>query len=170
MKKLLLLLTIYILLFSCNNNAQNKTLADANAVAVGVEKMQPGGIPTTENGWTMKAMINGKQWTANSIVSPDAAGRIIGDKNGMGIGLPYSRTNMSVGEKTTFSHDEAVDIFLPAEQGGILGGYKGEMVITKANGQWAEGTFYFSASSDRSDKTAEVTDGFFRISMASPQK
>jgi hypothetical protein len=115
-------------------------------------------------------MINGKQWTATSIIEPDMAGRISGDANEITIGLPYSRTNMVVGRKTTFSHDDATDIFLPASDGGILGGYKGEMVITKADDQWAEGTFYFSASSDRSDKTAEVTSGFFRISMAIPQK
>ena len=118
----------------------------------------------------MKATINGKQWTATSMISPDVAGRISGDANEIGIGLPYNRSNMVAGSKTTFSHDDATDIFLPASDGGILGGYKGEMIITKVNDQWAEGTFYFSASSDRSDKTAEVTDGFFRISMATPQK
>ena len=77
---------------------------------------------------------------------------------------------MVTGKKISFSRVEAVDLFLPADEGGILGGYKGEMLITKANEQWAEGTFYFTADSDRSDKKAEVIDGFFRISMVNPQK
>jgi hypothetical protein len=170
MKHTFLLLFISTFLFSCNNSAQNKNLTDAKEVAKAIKQIQPGGIPTTETGWMMKATINGKQWTASSIVQPDMAGRILGDADQISIGLPYNRSNMVAGSKTTFSHDDATDIFLPANEGGILGGYKGEMIITKVNEQWAEGTFYFSASSDRSNKTAEVTNGFFRISMATPQK
>jgi hypothetical protein len=170
MKQTFLLLILFTFLFSCNNNAQNKNLADAKKLSTAIKQMQPGGIATTENGWTMKAIINGKQWIATSIVSPDMAGRILGDANEIGIGLPYSRSNMVAGSKTTFNHDEAADIFLPESEGGILGGYKGEMIITKSNNEWAEGTFFLSASSERSNKTAEVTNGFFRISMANPQK
>jgi hypothetical protein len=170
MKKTFLILFISILFFSCNNNAQNKNIAAAKKVEAGIKKIQPGGIVTTENGWTMKAVINGKQWIASSIVSPDMAGRILGDNNGTKIGLPYNRRNIVVGTKTIFSHDEVVDIFLPEGEGGILGGYKGEMIVTKVNNEWAEGTFSIAASSDRSNKTAEITNGFFRISMLNTQK
>lgn len=170
MKQSFFLLVIIALFFSCRNSAQNKTIQEAKQLASSIKQMQPGGIPTTETGWTMKAIVNGKQWIASSIIKPDMAGRILGDANDIKIGLPYNRSNMIAGRKTTFSHDNATDIFLPEDEGGILGGYKGEMLITKADEQWAEGTFHFYASSDRSDKKAEVTDGFFRISMANPQK
>ena len=168
MKQFFLFTIFGILLFSCSNNAQNKN--EATEVLAVIKKIPLGGILTTETGWTMKAIINGQKWTASSIISPDVAGRILGDANDIKIGLPYNRRYMVTGKKISFSRDEAVDLFLPADEGGILGGYKGEMLITKANEQWAEGTFYFTADSDRSDKKAEVIDGFFRISMVNPQK
>lgn len=170
MKLTLLLIIFSTFLFSCSNNAQNTTIEQAKKTAAIIKQMQPGGISTTENGWKMTAIIDGKRWSASSIIEPDMAGRILGDANEIKIGLPYNRSNMIAGRKTTFSHEDATDIFLPADEGGILGGYKGEMLITKADEQWAEGTFHFFASSERSDKRAEVTDGFFRISMANPQK
>jgi hypothetical protein len=50
------------------------------------------------------------------------------------------------------------------------GGRKGEMEITKVDDNWAEGKFSFTGSASSTTKTVEVTDGFFRISMAKPQK
>lgn len=44
-------------------------------------------------------------------------------------------------------------------------GYKGEMEITKVDGGWAEGKFFITGSKTDSDKTVEITDGFFRISI-----
>jgi hypothetical protein len=50
----------------------------------------------------------------------------------------------------------------------IYGGNTGEMEITKADGNWAEGKFFFTCSGS-TDKTVSVTDGFFRISLARKQ-
>jgi len=49
----------------------------------------------------------------------------------------------------------------------IWGGRKGEMEITKVDDKWVEGEFYFTAIASETDKTMEVTEGFFRISIAS---
>jgi hypothetical protein len=111
----------------------------------------------------MTAKIGGKDWSASSIISPEAAGRIVGDEDGQSISLPYDRRNMVPGDKTTFSHDNAVDL-ITNDDVGLWGGYKGEMEITKVDENWAEGKFFFTGSSDA--KTIEVTEGFFRISMA----
>jgi hypothetical protein len=46
----------------------------------------------------------------------------------------------------------------------VVGWQKRQMEITKVDNNWAEGKFYFTGS--RSDKTVEVTDGFFRISLS----
>jgi hypothetical protein len=166
MKQIFSILILATMLWSCGNNDQNKALSDAKQAQAAVKQMQPGGIATTEGGLTMKAKIDGKDWVANSIIPPDLAGRISGDNGGESIGLPYDRRGMVVGEKTKFSHDNAVDLMLPDDEGGILGGYAGEMEITKVDENWAEGKFFFTGSSSRSDKKVEVTDGFFRISLA----
>jgi hypothetical protein len=39
------------------------------------------------------------------------------------------------------------------------------MEITKVDDKWAEGTFSFTASGFQTDKTMQVTEGFFRISI-----
>lgn len=166
MKQTFSILILATMLWSCGNNSQNKALSDAKQTQSAIKQMQPGGIPTTEGGWTMKAKIDGKDWVANSIIPPDLAGRISGDNNGESIGLPYDRRDMVVGNKTKFSQNNAVDLMLPDDEGGILGGYAGEMEITKVDDNWAEGKFFFTGSSSSSDKKVEVTDGFFRISLA----
>ena len=71
MKQLFLFTIFGIFLFSCSNNAQNKN--EATEVLAVIKKIPLGGIPTTETGWTMKAIINGQKWTASSIISPDVA-------------------------------------------------------------------------------------------------
>ena len=159
---------ILLFIFSCGNSEQNSTLSDAKKVQAQLTEMRPGGIPTEEGGWTMTAIIDGKKWTASNIMSPQAAGRISGDNKGVSIGLPYDRRYMVVGEKIAFGENNAVDLFTNDEV-GIWGGRKGEMEITKVDDSWAEGTFYFTATGDP-DKTIEIKDGFFRISMKEPQK
>lgn len=162
MKQTLLIFIIAGMLYSCGNSEQNKTVSDAKNLQKELSSMQPGGIPTTEGGWTMKAKIDGKEWVASSIISPEAAGRIAGEGNDKSISLPYNRRSMVVGNKTEFSHDNAVDLFTNDDV-GLWGGYSGEMEITKVDDKWAEGKFFLTGSSD--SKTIEVTDGFFRISI-----
>ena len=136
MKKTIPMLIIMaaFLLASCGNSSQNKALSDAKEVAAAIKQMQPGGIPTTSGGWTMTAKIDGKDWSANSLMPPEAAGRIVGDNDGVGISLPYDRRDIVLGEKTKFSHNNAVDIFTKDEV-AIWGGYAGEMEITKVDGE-----------------------------------
>ena len=164
-RKILLLLITASMLSSCSNSNQSNALSDAKELQSAIQKMQPGGIPTTEAGWTMTAKINGKEWVANSILSPKATGRIVGDNNGVSISLPYDRRSMVVGDITTISHNNAVDL-MTNDDVRLWGGYKGAMKITKVDNEWAEGKFYVSASDDGSGKTLEVTNGFFRISIA----
>ena len=161
MKKIITVLLSAVIILSCGNK-NDKTVSDAKNLQKEITSMQPGGIPTTEGGWTMKAKIDGKEWVASSIISPEAAGRIAGEGNDKSISLPYNRRSMVVGNKTEFSHDNAVDLFTNDDV-GLWGGYSGEMEITKVDDKWAEGKFFLTGSSD--SKTIEVTDGFFRISI-----
>jgi hypothetical protein len=149
---------------SCGD--KNQAQEQAKQVQAAIKKNVPGTVATTADGYTMKAKLNGKAWTAGSIMPPDAAGRIVGYSNEEYIGLPYDRRYLVVGKKITFGEGNAVDL-ATNDDVGLWGGRKGEMEITKVDDKWAEGKFFFTASTSRSSKTVEVTDGFFRIPAAS---
>ena len=167
MKQTISILIMSALLYSCGSNSQDKALSDAKQVQSAIKQMQPGGIPTTEGGWTMKAKIDGKDWVATSIFPPDRAGLIAGDNNGESISLPYyDRRNFLANKikKLGDGHD-AVDMRLNDDI-VLWSASKGEMELTKVDDNWAEGKFSFTAKGFQSDKTIEVTDGFFRISIS----
>ena len=166
MKKIFFILIGAATLSSCGNSADNKAVSDAKELASAIKEMQPGGIPTSAGGWTMTAKFDGKEWSANSLMPLEATGRIIGDNNGVSISLPYDRREMTLGYKNKISHNNAVDIFTKDDV-AIWGGYAGEMEITKVDGDWVEGKFFVTGSAGAAnDKKLEITDGFFRISLA----
>ena len=154
MKQTLFILIMAGLLSSCNNGNPGNAVSDAIKLQSVIKKMQPGGIATTEGGWTMKAKIDAKNWVAASIISPKAAGRIAGDNDGESIGLPYNRRAMVVGNKIIFSHGNAVDLFTHDDV-GLWGGYAGEMEIIKVDGKWVEGKSFFIATGNSTDQIGE---------------
>lgn len=166
MKQTLFILgiSLIITLPACKNKSQSDASKQAKQVQSAIKENIPGTVATTGDGYTMKAKLDGKDWTATSMMPPEAASRIIGYMNGEYIGLPYDRRYLAVDKKITFGEDNAVD--LSTNDAGILGGRKGEMQITKIDENWAEGTFFFTASTSGSNKTVEVTDGFFRIPLS----
>lgn len=74
MKKILSTCILGIsLLTSCGNNEQTQAMEDGKKMVSALKEMQPGGIATSVDGWTMTAKFNGKPWTANSLMSPEVA-------------------------------------------------------------------------------------------------
>ena len=169
MKPTISILILAAIMFSCGNSTQDNALNDAKQLQSEIQKMDPDGIPATEGGWTMTAKINGSNWTASSIMPLEATGRIIGDFNGAGLGFPYDRREMEVGNKEIFGEHNVVQIST-IKDGEIeyWNGFKGEMEITKVQDNWVEGKFFVtgSASFTDSSRKVEITDGFFRISIA----
>ena len=168
MKQIISIMITAVILCSCGNSSQNKTQSDAKQLAAGIQKIDPDGIPTTAGGWTMTAKINGRDWTASSIMPLEATGRIIGDFNGAGLGFPYDRREMEVGNKEIFGEHNVVQIST-IKDGEIeyWDGFLGEMEITKVEADWVEGKFFVTGKriTDSSRKVT-ITDGFFRISIA----
>ncbi len=152
------------ILLSCNN-AQNDAVKQAQQVQAAIKENTPGSTATSADAYSMKAKIDGKKWVADAMMPPEAAGRIIGYYNDESIGLPYDRRYLVVGKKIMFDENHAVDL-MTNDDVGIWGGRKGEMKITKVDDKFAEGSFFFTGSTSRSDKTVEVTDGFFRIPLS----
>lgn len=161
MKYLLNVFFIFLIMASCNSQ-QSDTVKQAKEVQTVIQENRPGTKPTADGSWTMTAKLDGKNWEASSIMPPATAGRIVGYYGKEYIGLPYNKSDMVVGKKNKFGEDNAVDLATNGET-GMWGGRKGEMEITKVKDDWVEGTFYFTADATGTDKTVEVTDGFFRI-------
>jgi hypothetical protein len=155
-------LMVAALLSACGKSEQGTALEQAKQVQGAIKDIMPGTIATSATGYAMKAKLNGKDWVAASMMPQEAAGRIIGYKNGEYIGLPYDRRYLVEGKKIKFGENQAVDL-ATNDDVGIWGGRKGEMQITKVDETSAEGTFFFTASASSTTKTVEVTDGSFRI-------
>lgn len=164
MKQSILILILAAML-SSYGFGQNNIVKQAKQVQSGIKDNIPGSVPVTSGGYMMSAKLNGKLWTATAMMSPELANRIVGYNNGENIGLPYDRRDMVAGNKIKFGENNGVDLFTNDDV-GIWGGRKGEMEITKVKDGWAEGKFFFTASSQNSNKTIEVTDGLFRVSLA----
>lgn len=156
MKKTLALATTIILAFASvmKSDAQNRNS----------NKLPPGSIPTSAGGYTMAAKINGKIVKAHSMMPPDKTMQIVGFYDGdKYIGLPYNKKYFIVGKKIEFS-DHNADL-TTNDDVQVWNGREGEMEITKINGQWVEGKFFFTGYSYDNKKTIKVTDGFFRIAL-----
>lgn len=160
-------LVVAALLSSCGRSDQAKALAEAKQVQSALKELMPGSIATSPTGYAMRAKLDGKEWVAASMMPQDAAGRIIGYKNGEYIGLPYDRRDVVVGKKIRFGDNQAVDL-ATNDDVGLWGGRKGEMQFTKVDETSAEGTFFFTASTSSTTRTVEVTEGSFRIVLGKP--
>src|SRR3954470_5612408 len=108
MKLSLISIGLLFTISSCNSQqtAKQQAIAEKNAI----EAARPGTIPTKSGGWTMTARIDGKDFTASSLMPPEAAGRIIGYYKTAYIGMPYDRRYLVVGKKIKFGENNAVDL------------------------------------------------------------
>lgn len=153
-------------LISCKSKAQNSAEQQAKDIQKMVKANTPGTRPTTADGYMMTAKIDGKEWSATAMYPPDRAGQVYGENNGESISLPYydrkSFLQMKNDKRKLGEGGSAVDMRLN-DNIALYSAIKGEMEVTKADDNMAEGKFYFTAKGFQSDKTIAVTDGFFRI-------
>lgn len=156
-----LILVCFCLISSCAGK-KDKGASDAQSIQQEISAMKPGQVATSSAGYLLTAKINGKPWSASFMYPPEQASRIVGENEGISIGLPYDRRDMTLHNTIRISHDNAVDLFMPEGQGGIMGGYEGEIEITNVGAEWAEGRFQFTATSD-GVSPVKVTEGYFRV-------
>lgn len=162
MKKSISFLTMAIMLLSAGNKSQSKDKTYNNQSVI--EKMSQKIPDAPDKGYLMMAKIDGKLWQSTSMADIKVSGRIVGYCNGQYIGLPYNKSYLVTGKKIKIDQEEAADLFL--KEGCSYPLTKGQIEITKAGDNWAEGTFYFSTFCSSSDKTVIITDGFFRIPVS----
>ena len=161
MKKLQLLFVFATLIIvSCKSQSEKEAIQKAKDIQTAVKENTPGSIPTTQGGFTMTAKINGKDLKATAMKPPDRVGLIFGENNGESISLPYyDKRSFLANTKTKL---DGVEMRLNDDV-SLWTAKTGEMEITKVNGKWVEGKFFFTGYSYDNKKNIKVTDGFFRI-------
>ena len=166
MRQILFVLVFSAILFSCANSNEKHKKNDASISQSEKKENRPGSMETSNDGWNMKANINGKNYSAYSVWLPKGEHQIVGFYDGdKYIGLYYHPKDLVVGNKLLFS-DLHADL-TTNDSVGIRSGDKGELEITKVDDKWVEGKFFFTAVSydAKKSKTIEVTNGFFRIGV-----
>ncbi|HEY8690316.1 MAG TPA: hypothetical protein VIM07_13855 [Chitinophagaceae bacterium] len=167
MKKNISLLIVVACMFLLSCNSGNNAATKANDIQNMVKQNSPGSLPTSESGITLTAKIDGKEWKATAMMPPDRAGLIVGENNGESISLPYyDRRNFLASDKQKLGDGHGLAEIRLNDDVALWTGTKGEMELTKVDDNWAEGKFSFTAKGFNTDKTKEVTDGFFRISLS----
>lgn len=161
---LILGISLVVILPACTAKPENDAAQPAGQSQPVTKEPSPGAVPTKEDGYYMKAKIDGKQWVAAYMV-PDIDPRsndkqIQGEDPGTTINFMIWKPGVKVGMKKEFKESHAANLFTGDD---IYGGRKGEFEITRADDQWTEGKFSFTATTSGSSKIIEVTEGFFRV-------
>jgi hypothetical protein len=165
------ILAVIIMTLSACGNAGSEAKKQADLIKQATHDNMPGTIETSQDGYYLKAKIDGKVWAATHMMPDESTNsayfRVYGEKNGESISFSLSAGNLQSGVKKQFDESNAADLMMNEESGGIYGGRKGEIQIIKSDGQWIEGIFHFSANSSLSKSTHEITEGFFRVPFPS---
>jgi hypothetical protein len=136
----------------------------AKEITETIKSTTPGAVAVSKNGFYMKATVDGKEWVATHMLPDESTSssyeRISGERGDFSISFQLWKPN--VGTKLQLNEAHAADLF---SEEGIFGGRKGEIIVTKFDGQWMEGEFRFTANSSMSKKIYEVTNGFFRVAV-----
>lgn len=155
-----------ILAFLTQCSGQTKSVIEAQKLATEIsEKTATPGESPSESIY-MKAIIDGKSWTATKLIRDESRGsnnyRVTGTGDETTIGFYVYLPHLKVGDITHFREDYAAD-FITHDENSFYGGRTGKFVITKLDDEGFEGTFYFTANTSSAPKKIEVTEGSLRF-------
>lgn len=159
------LLFFVTILSSCNGQSSAYSKAKETEKAI-KDAPRPGTVPTSNGGWTLTAKVDGKPWTASSIMPPAKAGSIVGYIGEQSyLGVPsFDKRYAKVGKKKVIGDSHSADMWFKGDE-TFYNKHEGTIEITKVNGDWVEGTFSFTGTSDNTGKKMVVSDGFFRVQL-----
>jgi hypothetical protein len=163
MKTTKALVTLLLLSLLIISSCKSGTRSAAEETAAGISQ-QTGSASSTDlpAGSFVKATIDGKAWEATKITPDISAGsdykRVTGEHGDVSISFQVWKP--MAGKKITLTEDHVIDFWA---KDGIFGGRKGEISINEAKDGWLEGTFFFTATSQGSTDTHEITNGSFRV-------
>lgn len=153
-------------------NLKNLCLCVLLLLTVVACKKKTDDVNVTEG--SMSAKIDGKTWTAGlSVQAVKASGTlsIAGTGNGGHIDLRLTnytglKTYQLGGSLTNMDNGKYATTTLPiVSYDSLLGLGAGQLVITKEEAGFIEGTFSFTAKNNTSGVTVNVTEGKFKAKM-----
>ncbi|MBC7829636.1 MAG: hypothetical protein H7122_17965 [Chitinophagaceae bacterium] len=157
---------VSLMLFSCSGSAHDEAEQLADQIKETTKKNSPGTVATSESNYYMKAKIDGKNWVASHMMPDEEVNssyiRIHGENGGDYMNFQLWKRGIESGKKFPFDDEHAANLSLEDDD-GFWAGKSGELEITKLDGKWMEGKFWYKATSSGSTKTVEVTEGFFRV-------
>lgn len=154
---------------ACNNKKAENPEKIAKDIQSTTRQHTAGAVATTETGYYMKAVIDGKEWNASHMLPDESATSsyktVHGEKGGAYINFQLWRQGMETGKTISFSEENAANLSVE-DLKGFWSGKKGSITITTMDDQWTEGVFNFEAtSSSNPGKTIVVTQGRFRVPL-----
>ena len=157
---------------SCNS-AQSETQQQADLIEKTMKENSPNAVTTTESGSYLKAKVDGKEWTAATMVpNHDASSSTMmvrGERGKDVIHFQLWKPSLAIGKKKPFDESSPAGIYMESNN-AMISGNTGQVEITKMDNEWVEGIFYFTATGvvydaagNSSPKTVVVTEGRFRV-------
>lgn len=159
-------LALLLIIAGCSST-QSEAEKIAQQIKETREASTPAAATPSENGIYLKATIDGKPWQAEKMIpdmDPNSSYKRIHGEKGE-IMISFQLWKPQTGMKRKFKEDDVADFFA---EDGIFGGRTGEVIVTKADDQFIEGTFYFTASSTANNIKHEITNGSFRVAATPP--
>jgi hypothetical protein len=155
------------LLFSCSHSTQEYAKNQNDKILTKPGETNDGYVLTCQNGYFMKATINGKDWNASNITSYHMTtyeNRITGENGEDYISFPFNETWDRPGNPRKLTNEgDAAELSYSIFGNNHWAGIDGEIVILEENETFIYGKFYFTAVSTRSNKKFKITNGIFRI-------
>jgi hypothetical protein len=148
-------------LAGCHSPAQDEAQRTAAAIQDAVKTHGPPQVATSEGGYGMQAVVDGKPWKATSMMEINASNDnfIRGTGGGVELGFYVDTEHVSLGKERPLGEGHSADLTVgDGSWHAISGGY----TIDKVDPALIAGRFHFTARKFQSDQTLEVTDGAFR--------
>ena len=157
----LLLSMICCTLAACHNPAQDEAQQTAAAIQDAMKTYGPPQVATSEGGYVMHAVVDGKPWKASRMMEINMSNEhfIQGTGNGTQIGFYIDLEHHRPDHENKLGLGHSADV---AIGNGSWHAVEGGYTIGKAAPSLIEGRFHFTARKFQSDQTLEVTDGVFR--------
>lgn len=156
-----------LLIIACCNSAQSEAEKTAQQIKEARAANTPAAETPSDNGVYIKATIDGKPWQAEKMIpdmDPNSSYKRIHGEKGETM-ISFQLWKPQTGMKRDFREDYVADFFA---EDGIFGGRTGEVTVTKADDQFIEGTFYFTATSTADHTKHEISNGSFRVAATPP--
>jgi hypothetical protein len=149
------------ILAGCHGPAQDEAQRTAAAIQDAMKSHGPPQVATSEGGYVMQAVVDGKPWKATGMMEINASNDnfIRGTGGGVELGFYVDTEHVNLGKESPLGEGHSADLTVgDGSWHAISGGY----TIDKIDPTLIAGRFHFTARKFQSDQTLEVTDGAFR--------